>query len=60
MSLRWRKSIKFGPARVNLSTKGVGTSFSFFGFRLGTTAEGRKYWSFGIPGTGLYYIKYYG
>ena len=59
MSLRWRKSIKIGPTRFNLSTKGVGTSFSFFGLRFGRTAEGRKYWSFGIPGTGLYYIKYY-
>ncbi|MEI8270505.1 MAG: DUF4236 domain-containing protein [bacterium] len=59
MGLRFRKSFGFGGLRTNLSTKGVGTSFGFFGFRFGVTAEGKKYWSFGIRGTGLYYIKYY-
>jgi len=60
MGWRWRKTKNFGPVRTTFSSKGVGTSFGFLGFRFGVTPEGRKYWSFGIPGTGLYYIHYYG
>lgn len=59
MGWRFRKAFNFGPLRTTLSPKGVGTSVGFMGFRLGISAEGRKYWSFGIPGTGLYYLKYY-
>jgi len=59
MGFRFRKSFGFGPFRTNLSSKGVGSSFVFFGFRFGVSADGRKYWSFGLKGTGLYYIKYY-
>lgn len=59
MGWRFRKSFGFGPFRTNLSRKGLGSSFGFFGIRFGVTADGRKYWSFGIKGTGLYYIKYY-
>lgn len=59
MGWRWRKSLKFGPVRTAISQKGVGKSISFLGFRWGITADGRKYWSFGLRGTGLYYIKYY-
>ena len=59
MAWRWRKSKNFGPFRSTVSKKGLGTSFGFLGFRLGVSPDGRKYWSFGIPGTGLYYIKYY-
>jgi hypothetical protein len=59
MAFRWRKSFNLGPIRTTLSKKGVGTSFGFLGFRFGVSPDGRKYWSFGIPNTGLYYIKYY-
>jgi hypothetical protein len=59
MAWRWRKSKNFGPFRSTVSKKGLGTSFGFLGFRIGVSPTGRKYWSFGIPGTGLYYIKYY-
>jgi hypothetical protein len=59
MGWRFRKSFGFGPFRTNLSQRGVGSSFGFFGFRFGVSADGRKYWSFGLKGTGLYYIKYY-
>ncbi len=59
MGFRFRKSFGFGPFRTNLSSKGLGSSLGFFGFRFGVTAEGKKYWSFGIKGTGIYYIKYY-
>jgi hypothetical protein len=59
MAWRFRKAINMGPFRTTLSGKGIGTSIGFLGFRFGVSAEGRKYWSFGIPGTGLYYLKYY-
>lgn len=59
MPWHWRRVIKFGPARTTFSQRGVGKSVRFMGFRWGVTADGRKYWSFGIRGTGLYYIKYY-
>ena len=58
MGWRFRKSFAFGPFRTTLSQRGLGKSIGFFGFRFGVTADGRKYWSFGIRGTGLYYIKY--
>lgn len=60
MAWRWRKSFNFGGLRTIVSKKGVGSSFGFLGFRFGVSPDGRKYWSFGIPRTGLYYIKYYG
>jgi hypothetical protein len=58
MSWRFRKSFGFGPFRSTISKSGIGKSIGFFGFRFGVTPDGRKYWSFGIRGTGLYYIKY--
>lgn len=60
MAWRWRKSINFGSFRTTVSKKGVGGSFGFLVFRFGVSPDGRKYWSFGIPKTDLYYIKYYG
>jgi hypothetical protein len=59
MSWRFRKSKSIGPFRATVSKTGLGTSVGFFGFRLGVSPNGKKYWSFGIPGTGLFYIKYY-
>jgi len=59
MGWRWRRTLKFGPVRTTFSQRGVGKSIGFFGFRWGVTADGIKYWSFGLRGTGLYYIKYY-
>ena len=58
MAWRFRKTKNVGPFRATLSQKGLGKSIGFLGFRFGETADGRKYWSFGIAGTGLYYIKY--
>ena len=55
----FRKSFGVGPIRTTVSKNGIGTSFGFLGFRFGVSPAGRKYWSFGIPGTGLYFIKYY-
>jgi hypothetical protein len=59
MSWRFRKTKAFGPFRASLTNKGIGTSVGFLGFRLGRSADGRAYCSFGLPGTGLYYIKYF-
>lgn len=59
MSWRWRKTKNFGPVRTTVSKKGLGTSVGLLGFRVGVSPDGRKYFSFGIPGTGLYFIKYY-
>lgn len=59
MAWRWRKTKSYGPIRTTVSKKGLGTSFGFLGFRFGVSPDGKKYWSFSIPRTGLYYIKYY-
>lgn len=42
MAIRWRKSIKMGPARINLSSRGVGWSVGTKGFRVGHYAGGQK------------------
>ena len=59
MGWRFGKSFGTGLLRTTVSKKGVGNCIGFFGFRFGVTADGRKYWSFGKRGTGLYYIKYF-
>jgi hypothetical protein len=38
-----RKSVKFGPCRVNLSKSGVGTSFGVKGLRVGVNSKGKTY-----------------
>jgi hypothetical protein len=60
MAWRFRKSIKLGPLRFNLSKSGVGTSIGVRGFRVGTDAKGRSYTAASIPGTGLYSRTYAG
>ena len=55
MGFFYRKSIKLGPFRVNLSKSGVGASVGGTGFRTGVSGAGRKYTSFSLPGTGLAY-----
>lgn len=60
MAWRWRRSLGRGPFRISLSKKGVGWSVGIPGLRYGHTATGKKYVSQGIPGTGLYRIKYFG
>ncbi|MEI6656477.1 MAG: DUF4236 domain-containing protein, partial [Verrucomicrobiota bacterium] len=49
------KSVNVGPFRVNLSKSGVGYSVGGRGFRVGTSARGRKYSAFSLPGTGVGY-----
>lgn len=56
--IRFRKIFSIGPFRTSLSKTGVGFSWGFPGLRFGVSPNGRKYVSMGIPGTGLYMIKY--
>jgi hypothetical protein len=43
MGFNYRKSVNLGPFRVNLSKSGLGYSVGGRGFRVGTTARGKKY-----------------
>lgn len=56
MGIRFRKSVKLGCFRINLSKSGVGYSFGFKGFRVTQTARNTTRTSFSIPGTGISYI----
>lgn len=60
MGWRYRKSVRFGPFRVNVSRRGVGYSIGGAGFRTGVRADGRRYTSVGFPGTGLSQTVYHG
>lgn len=59
MGLRFRKSIKLGPARINLSKSGIGWSIGFKGARYTKKANGGHRATIGIPGTGVSYTKDY-
>jgi len=56
--IRFRKIFNFGRFRTSLSKSGMGFSWGIPGLRFGVSPNGRKYFSIGIPGTGLYFIKY--
>ena len=58
-NMRFRKRIKLGGINLNLSGSGVGFSIGVPGLRTGISSTGRRYSSFGIPGTGLYDVKYH-
>lgn len=58
MGWRFRKIFQSGPFRWTWTKKGVGWSIGIPGFRYGRSPNGCRYISFGIPGTGLYFIKY--
>jgi hypothetical protein len=58
MGWRWRKSMRRGPLRINVSKGGVGWSFGVPGLRYGRCPRGQPYVTVGIPGTGLYWMKY--
>lgn len=53
MGFGFRKSLRFGPFRINLSKTGVGHSVGGRGVRYTRTADGRRHMTFRIPGTGL-------
>ncbi|NNM84914.1 MAG: DUF4236 domain-containing protein [Phycisphaerales bacterium] len=58
MGLYFRKSVRFGPLRLNLSGHGIGYSLGATGLRVGRSSTGRRYTSMSLPGTGLRYISY--
>jgi hypothetical protein len=57
MGWTYRKSLRLGPLRINLSNSGVGYSIGAAGLRAGISSTGRKYGSLSIPGTGLRYTR---
>ncbi len=57
MGFRFRKSVRFGPLRVNIGKRGIGTSIGVPGARITNSSTGRKYLTLGIPGTGLSWTK---
>ncbi len=59
MAWRWRKTKQTGPFRTTVTKKGVGTSIGLKWFRIGVSPDKRFFISFGIPGSGFYYIKYF-
>lgn len=56
MGLRFRKSVKLGPLRINFSKSGVGYSYGVKGYRVTHTANGRKRTTVSIPGTGISHV----
>ena len=57
MGFRYRKSIKIGGARLNLSKSGIGYSVGTKGFRVTKKAGGGTRTTASIPGTGISYVK---
>lgn len=50
MGWGYRKSIKVGPFRIDLSPRGVGHSFGNRRFHVSRTPDGRKYVTVNLPG----------
>lgn len=59
MGIRYRKSLKFGPLRVNLSKSGVGYSVGNKFYRVTKKANGGMRTTATLPGTGISDVKYY-
>ena len=55
MGFYYRKSLNIGPFRVSVGKSGVGYSVGGRGFRTGVSSRGKRYTTFGIPGTGVGY-----
>jgi hypothetical protein len=59
MAWKVRRSVRFGPLRVNFSKAGIGYSVGVRGARIGKDAKGRLYSQVSIPHTGIYNRQYY-
>lgn len=59
MGMRYRKSLKFGPLRVNLSKSGVGYSVGNKFYRVTKKANGGMRTTATLPGTGISDVKDY-
>jgi len=61
VGFRFQRRIQIAPGlRLNLSKSGMGIGIGRNGLRLGIDSKGRKYFSVGLPGTGLSYRKFFG
>jgi hypothetical protein len=61
VSFRFQRRIRIAPGlRLNLSKSGFGFSMGRTGLRLGMDAKRRKYFSVGLPGSGLSYRTFFG
>lgn len=61
MGFRFQRRIRIAPGvRLNLSKLGIGGSVGRTGLRLGVDAKRKKYFSLGLPGTGLSYHAFFG
>lgn len=56
MGLRYRKSINFGPLRLNFSKSGIGYSYGVKGYRVTHTADGKVRTTMSVPGTGISHV----
>jgi hypothetical protein len=59
MGWSFRRSIRLGPLRLNLSKSGIGVSAGIPGLHVGKDAKGRSYSQVSLPGTGIYRRDYY-
>lgn len=61
MGFRFQRRIRVAPGvRLNLSKSGIGASVGRTGLRIGIDAKRRKFFSVGLPGTGLSYRSFFG
>lgn len=61
MGFRFQRRIRIAPGvRLNLSKAGIGASVGRTGLRVGMDAKRRRYFSVGLPGTGLSYRSIFG
>lgn len=56
MGFRYRKSINFGPFRLNVSKSGIGYSVGVKGYRITKKANGGIRKTVSIPGTGISHV----
>jgi hypothetical protein len=59
MPWRFRRFFGLGPFRWSLNKTGIGWSIGIPGIRYGISPAGQRHISIGIPGTGLYWVKYF-
>jgi Protein of unknown function (DUF4236) len=60
VGFRFQRRIQIAPGlRLNLSKSGMGIGLGRNGFRIGIDSKGRKYFSVGLPGTGLSYRTFF-
>lgn len=58
MGWQFRRIFSLGALRASMTKGGIGWSINLGICRVGVNPYGRKYVSMGIPGTGIYFMKY--